>query len=61
MAPFNGTSPEMETVRRELRAKGLHAVIHWNTILVVPPLIISEEQLDQGFGVIDRVLKEVDP
>lgn len=60
LAPFNATSPEMESIGRELRQRGLHAWIHWNTILVIPPLVITEEQLDEGFGILDEVLKTAD-
>ena len=60
LAPFNGTSPEMDSIRRELRSRGLHAWIHWNAILVIPPLIITEEQLDEGFDVLDKALKIAD-
>jgi taurine--2-oxoglutarate transaminase len=61
MAPFNGTSPEMESIRRELRQRGLHALVHWNTILVIPPLIVTEEQLDEGFAHLDAALSQIRP
>jgi taurine--2-oxoglutarate transaminase len=33
---------------------------HWNVILVVPPLTITREELDEGLGILDEVLAIVD-
>jgi taurine--2-oxoglutarate transaminase len=60
LAPFNGTSPEMQSLGAELRRRGLYAVLHWNTILVVPPLIITEEQLAEGFAHLDGALSRLE-
>jgi len=60
LAPFNGSSPEMEALRRRLLERGLFAYTHWHTLLLLPPLIISEEQLAEGFKVIDEALGETD-
>jgi 4-aminobutyrate aminotransferase-like enzyme len=35
-------------------------VIHWHTALIIPPLIITEEQLKEGFAVLDEALKITD-
>jgi taurine--2-oxoglutarate transaminase len=61
MAPYNGTSPEMDSIRHYLLDNGVYTFIHWNTILVNPPLIINEEQLAEGFKVLDEALKITDP
>jgi acetylornithine/succinyldiaminopimelate/putrescine aminotransferase len=29
---------------------------HWHTLLIIPPLIINEAQLVEGFNVIDKAL-----
>lgn len=60
MTPYNDTSPEMTELRQYLLDNGLYTFIHWNVILVNPPLIISEEQLAEGFEVIDRALEITD-
>jgi len=31
-----------------------------NTMIVAPPLVVTEEELDEGVGVIDEVLKIAD-
>jgi taurine--2-oxoglutarate transaminase len=60
MAPFNGTSPEMTAFRKFVLDRGLYLYTHWNTILIIPPLIITEEQLAQGFSIIDEGLSIAD-
>jgi len=60
MAPFNGTSPEMTKLKQYLLDHGVYTFIHWNVILVNPPLIINEEQLAEGFKIIDQALEITD-
>jgi len=33
---------------------------HWHTLLIIPPLIITEEQLAEGFAIIDKALSITD-
>jgi taurine--2-oxoglutarate transaminase len=33
---------------------------HWHTLLIIPPLIITEEQLAEGFQLIDQALEITD-
>jgi taurine---2-oxoglutarate transaminase len=56
MAPFNGTSPEMQALNRYFRAEGLYTFVRWHTFFTNPPLCITEGQLKEGFGMIDRAL-----
>jgi len=60
MAPFNRSSLEMEALRRFCLDNGLYLYTHWHTVLVIPPLIITEEQLQEGFEILDEGLKIVD-
>jgi taurine--2-oxoglutarate transaminase len=60
MAPWNGSSPEMAALRKYLLDHGLFAYTHWHTILVIPPLIINEQQLAEGFEVLDKALAVTD-
>jgi taurine--2-oxoglutarate transaminase len=60
MAPFNGTSPEMTALDARLREDGLYTMLHWNQVFINPPLCITEEQLREGFAVIDRALDATD-
>ncbi|HSR47985.1 MAG TPA: aminotransferase class III-fold pyridoxal phosphate-dependent enzyme [Anaerolineales bacterium] len=60
MAPFNGTSPEMMGLKKFLLDRGLYVVIHWNTILIVPPLITTEDELAEGMAILDEGLNLTD-
>lgn len=60
LSPYNSTSREMETLRRSLLENGLYIYTHWHTILVIPPLIITEEQLKEGFDILDQALSIAD-
>jgi taurine--2-oxoglutarate transaminase len=60
MAPYNGNSPEMTQVKQYLLENGLFTFIHWNVIMVNPPLIINEEQLLEGIQIIDKALEITD-
>lgn len=59
-APYNGSSPEMMAVRKFCLDHGLYVYTHWHTILIIPPLIITEEQLNEGFSVLDQALEIID-
>jgi taurine---2-oxoglutarate transaminase len=60
MAPWNGSSPEMTALRKYCLDHGLYVYTHWHTVLIIPPLPITEEQLKEGFGVLDRALEVTD-
>jgi taurine--2-oxoglutarate transaminase len=60
LSPFNRTSTEMTALGRFLRQRGLYVYIHWNTILIVPPLIITEDELAEGIKIIDEGLRITD-
>jgi taurine---2-oxoglutarate transaminase len=60
MAPWNGSSPEMSAFKKYCFDHGLYLDIHWHTALIIPPLIITEEQLQEGFAVLDEALKITD-
>lgn len=60
MAPYNSSSPEMDRLRQQLLDKGLYCFVHWNVILVNPPLVINESQLAEGMAVIDDALEITD-
>jgi taurine--2-oxoglutarate transaminase len=60
MAPFNGTSPEMQALGRFFRQEGLYTFVRWNTFFTNPPLCISEDELREAFAIIDRGLEITD-
>ena len=60
MAPYNGTSDEMKAVAKHLRDNGLYTFVRWNTIMTNPPLTITEDELAEGFAIIDAALDLAD-
>jgi taurine---2-oxoglutarate transaminase len=60
LAPFNGASDEMKAVGKHLDERGLFTMVRWNGIMTNPPLPITEEQLAEGFGIIDEALEIAD-
>jgi taurine---2-oxoglutarate transaminase len=60
IAPWNSSSPEMTAFKKYCFDHGLFLDVHWHTALIIPPLIISEEQLKEGFDVLDEALKITD-
>lgn len=60
MAPFNGSSDEMRALDRYLLDHGLYTMVRWWDVMTNPPLCITEEQLDEGFAVIDEALTIAD-
>jgi taurine--2-oxoglutarate transaminase len=60
MAPFNGTSDEMAALGRRFREDGLYTFVRWNYFFTNPPLTITEEELADGFAIIDRALDLTD-
>jgi taurine--2-oxoglutarate transaminase len=60
MAPFNGTSAEMQRLGAYLREQGMYVFINWNNLFTNPPLCITEEQLRSAFAIIDKALEITD-
>ena len=60
LTPFNGTSDEMKAIGKYLRDHGLYTLIANNSIHTNPPLCITEQQLDEGFAIIDAALELAD-
>ena len=60
MAPFNGSSPEMQALAKFFREKGLYTFVRWNGFFTNPPLSITEQELAEGFAIIDEGLSITD-
>jgi taurine--2-oxoglutarate transaminase len=60
LAPFNGTSPEMQVLAKHFREEGLYTFVRWNNFFTNPPLVITEAEMREAFGIIDRGLTKVD-
>jgi taurine--2-oxoglutarate transaminase len=60
MSPFNVVNETMQSVNKRMLERGLYTMIRFNGIMTNPPLCISEEQLEDGFAIIDEALEEAD-
>jgi len=60
LTPWNGSSPEMAAFSQYCLDHGLYVYTHWHTVLIIPPLIVTEEQLKEGFEVLNRALAITD-
>jgi taurine---2-oxoglutarate transaminase len=59
LAPFNGTSEPMNTLRKIFRDEGLYTFVRMNYFFANPPLVITEEELRHGFDIFDRALTQI--
>jgi taurine--2-oxoglutarate transaminase len=60
MAPFNGTSAEMQALGRYFRTEGLYTFVRWHTFFTNPPLCITEAEMREAFAIIDKGLYDLD-
>jgi taurine--2-oxoglutarate transaminase len=60
LSPFNVVNETMQAVNKGLLERGLFTMIRFNGIMTNPPLCITEEQLDDGFAIIDEALAVAD-
>ena len=63
LVPFNAggeaAAPVVQMVKAAME-RGLYLFVHWNVVIVAPPLTITREELDEGLGVLDEVLSIAD-
>jgi taurine--2-oxoglutarate transaminase len=61
LSPFNAPLSEpMQQVATELRDRGMSTFVRWNMIFCTPPLIIDDEQINEGLEILDRALSLAD-
>ncbi len=60
LAPFNGSSPEMQALGKYFRQEGLYTFVRWNTFFTNPPLCITEAEMREAFAIIDKSLEITD-
>src|SRR5213596_1147853 len=63
LVPFNAGGEAAEPVARLTKAAldaGLYLFVHWNVVMIAPPLNITREELDEGLAVLDEALSVVD-
>ncbi|MBC7793000.1 MAG: aminotransferase class III-fold pyridoxal phosphate-dependent enzyme [Clostridia bacterium] len=60
LAPYNGSHPAMGKLNKFFLDNGLFTFTRWNNFTCNPPLCITEQQLREGFAIIDRGLEITD-
>jgi taurine--2-oxoglutarate transaminase len=60
MAPYNGTSDEMKAIGAHFKKHGLFTFLRFGMIHTNPPLTITEEEMAEGFDIIDGALELAD-
>lgn len=61
MSPFNQPLTEpMQKVAATLVENGINTFVRWNWVFCAPPLIITEEQIQEGIDVLDKCLDITD-
>ena len=56
LAPFNGSSPAIARIVAEGRKRGVSFAARWNFFILAPPLVITEDELDQALDLLDELL-----
>jgi len=63
LVPYNASGEAAAPVTRLSKAaleRGLYLMTHWNVIMVVPPLTITREEVDEGIASLDEALAIAD-
>jgi taurine--2-oxoglutarate transaminase len=53
-------SKAMREVATLLREQGMSTFVKWDWIVCTPPLIVNEEQIQEGLAMLDRALAAAD-
>jgi taurine--2-oxoglutarate transaminase len=63
LVPYNASGDAAAPIARLTKAaleRGLYLFIHWNKVMIAPPLTITREELDEGIGILDEILTIAD-
>jgi taurine---2-oxoglutarate transaminase len=63
LVQFNASGEAAAPVARLAKAaleRGLYLMTHWNVIMVVPPLTITRDEVDEGIAILDETLAIAD-
>ena len=63
LVPFNATGPAAAPVAQLAKAaleRGLYLMTHWNVVMVVPPLTVTRDEVDEGIAILDEALAIAD-
>ena len=63
LVPFNASGDAAAPVARLAKAsleRGLYLMTHWNVVMVVPPLTVTRDEVDEGLAILDETLAIAD-
>jgi taurine--2-oxoglutarate transaminase len=63
LVAFNAAGDALAPITRVVKAgleRGLYLMVHWNVVMVCPPLTITREELDEGIAALDDALAVAD-
>ncbi len=63
LVPFNATGAAAAPVAHLAKAaleRGLYLMSHWNVVMVVPPLTVTRDEVDEGIAILDEALAVAD-
>jgi taurine--2-oxoglutarate transaminase len=63
LVPFNASgaaAAPVAAITKAALARGLNLFVHWNVVIVAPPLVITPEEARHGLAVLDEVLTLAD-
>ncbi|CAN5280139.1 aspartate aminotransferase family protein [soil metagenome] len=63
LVPYNASGEAAVPVARLAKAalgRGLYLMTHWNVVMVVPPLTITRDEVDEGLAIFDEALAIAD-
>jgi len=63
MAPFNAKPDEMVVMNKvaaKIRELGMYTFVRWSYIFIAPPLIVTQEQIDEGLNIISLAISIAD-
>ena len=60
LVPFNTQGEPIQRLAKAALERGLYLFVHWNVVVICPPLNITREELDEGLAVLDEALAVAD-
>ena len=63
MAPWNAAPAQMTVMNQvaaKLRELGMYTFVRWSYVFIVPPLCITEAEMDEGLAIVSEALKIAD-
>ncbi|HEU5213491.1 MAG TPA: aminotransferase class III-fold pyridoxal phosphate-dependent enzyme, partial [Gaiellaceae bacterium] len=63
LVPFNASGADAAPIialGKAAMERGLYLFVHWNVVMIAPPLTITREELDEGLAALDQALSVAD-